>query len=209
MSTATCSSPYSRRLILAAITSIFLFVGIAPAYADPPPWAPAWGYRDKHKNKGKGKNKNKSRYEHYDVPPPVPFGIDRGACNRELLGSVLGAAAGGLAGSQIGKGTGKTIAVAGGAIIGYLLGGSIGRSMDEIDQNCIGQVLEHGQDGQEIIWNNPQNGKVYEVVPTRTYQQNNGEYCREYIAESEVGGKTQTTYGIACRQEDGSWKIKS
>jgi len=180
----------------------FAVVDIVPVKADPPPWAPAHGYRNKHKNKNKGKNKT-------CVVAPVPFGIDTGKCNRELLGSVLGAAAGGAAGSQIGKGDGKLVAIAGGTIIGYLLGGAIGRSMDEVDQNCIGQIMEHAEDGQDIIWNNPQNGAVYEVSPERTYQQNNGEYCREYIAESDIGGKKQTTYGTACRQVDGSWKIKS
>lgn len=195
------------KLLIIGMAMAFSFITIAPVYADPPPWAPAWGY---HKNK-KGKNKNKYKGDQrvYAMPPAVPFGIDRGACNRELLGSVLGAAVGGLAGSQLGKGKGQLVGVAGGAIIGYLIGGSIGRSMDEIDQNCIGQVLEHGQDGQEVIWNNPENGGIYEVSPQRTYQAKSGEYCREYTARSEIGGKTQTTYGTACRQEDGSWKIKS
>jgi surface antigen len=69
--------------------------------------------------------------------------------------------------------------------------------------------MEHAEDGQDIIWNNPRNGAVYEVSPEKTFQQKSGEYCREYTAQSEVGGKTQTTYGTACRQVDGSWKIKS
>ncbi len=199
----------SRKLKSACLVGCVLAFGaasIAPAYADPPPWAPAWGYHKKAHKKNKHKKGKQARYQ---VPPAVPFGIDRGACNRELLGSVLGAAAGGLAGSQVGKGSGKLAAVAGGAIIGYLIGGSIGRSMDEVDQNCIGQVLEHGQDGQEIIWNNPDNGDIYEVSPVRTFQQSNGKYCREYTAKSVIGGEAVTTYGTACRQEDGTWKITS
>ncbi|MZR32203.1 RT0821/Lpp0805 family surface protein [Sneathiella litorea] len=178
----------------------FAVVDIVPVQADPPPWAPAHGYRNKHKVKGKSKKV---------VVAPVPFGIDVGQCNRERLGSILGAAAGGAAGSQVGKGDGKLVAIAGGTIIGYLLGGAIGRSMDEVDQNCIGQIMEHAEDGQDIIWNNPQSGAVYEVSPERTYQQKSGEYCREYTAQADINGKKQTTYGIACRQVDGSWKIKS
>ncbi|USG62634.1 RT0821/Lpp0805 family surface protein [Sneathiella marina] len=197
----------SKVKIVAAAAAIFLFVGIAPAFADPPPWAPAWGYYGKQKGKGKHKYKGKNRQ--YAVPPAVPFGIGRGDCNRELLGSVLGATIGGVAGSQVGKGSGQLVGVAGGTIIGYLIGGAIGRTMDEIDQNCIGQILEHGEDGQDIVWNNPRNGTVYEVSPSRTYQQSNGEYCREYTAQSDINGQIQTTYGIACRQEDGSWKIKN
>ncbi len=191
-----------KAMFVGALALGFVGVDVAPVKADPPPWAPAHGYRNKHK--GKGKNKN------YAVAPaPVPFDIDMGRCNRELLGGVLGAAAGGAAGSQIGKGDGKLVAIAGGTIIGYLLGGAIGRSMDEVDQNCIGQIMEHAEDGQDIIWNNPRNGAVYEVRPQETWQQKNGEYCREYTAEADINGKKQQTYGIACRQEDGSWKLKS
>ncbi|MCF8467129.1 MAG: hypothetical protein K9G33_06980 [Sneathiella sp.] len=191
--------------LILALAASFVAADIVPARADPPPWAPAHGYRDKHK--GKGKNKNKG---YYAAPVQVvPFGIDTGRCNRELLGSVLGAAVGGAAGSQVGKGDGKLAAVAGGTIIGYLLGGAIGKSMDEVDQNCIGQIMEHAGDGQDIIWNNPENGAVYEVSPEKTYQQKNGEYCREYTAQSDINGTKQTTYGVACRQVDGSWKIKS
>lgn len=191
-----------KSVLVGAFVLCFVAVDIPPVKADPPPWAPAHGYRNKHK--GKGKNK-----AYYAAPAAIPFGIDTGRCNRELLGSVLGAAAGGAAGSQVGKGDGKVVAVVGGTIIGYLLGGAIGRSMDQVDQNCIGQIMEHAEDGQDIIWNNPQNGAVYEVSPEKTYQQNNGEYCREYTAQSDINGTKQTTYGIACRQVDGSWKIKS
>tara|TARA_R110002167_G_scaffold30799_1_gene101791 strand:- start:113 stop:745 length:633 start_codon:yes stop_codon:yes gene_type:complete len=197
------------RMLKTAMVSVLAlgFVGadIAPVKADPPPWAPAHGYRDKQMKKGKGK-KNKGYYA-APVPIAVPFGIDVGECNRELLGSVLGATVGGVAGSQVGKGDGKIVAVAGGTIIGYLLGGAIGRSMDEVDQNCVGQAMEHAEDGQEIVWNNPRNGAEYEISPERTYQQKSGEYCREYTAEAEVNGKIEKSYGTACRQVDGSWKL--
>lgn len=189
-----------------ACVALAYTIGVAaPVFADPPPWAPAWGYHGKKK----GKNKHKSKTKYYAVPPAVPFGIGRGVCNRELLGSVLGASVGGVAGSQVGKGNGQLVGVAAGTIIGYLIGGSIGRYMDTVDQNCIGQALEHGEDGQEIIWNNPQNGAIYEVIPESTYKQGNGEYCREYTAQSDINGQMQSTYGTACRQEDGSWKIKN
>jgi len=62
-------------------------------------------------------------------------------------------------------------AVAGGTLRGFLMGGAIGRNMDEVDQNCVGQALEHAGDGQQIAWNNPQTGAQYQVVPTRTVSQ--------------------------------------
>jgi len=164
----------------------------------PPPWAPAHGYRAQQRGGHQGSTQ--TAY----VPP---FDIGLGNCNRELLGSLLGAAAGGLAGSQIGDGRGQLAATAGGTLLGFLVGGSIGRNMDEIDQNCFGQALEHGEDGQQIAWNNPQTGAQYQVVPTRTVQVSDGRYCREYIATSVVSGRNQQTYGRACRQPDGSWQI--
>ena len=158
----------------------------------PPPWAPAHGYRYKDGGQQLGR---------------LPLDLGTGRCNRELLGSLLGAAAGGLAGSRIGDGRGQLAAVAGGSLLGFLIGGTIGRNMDEVDRNCVGQALEHAEDGQQIAWNNPRTGVQYQVVPTRTVQGSDGRYCREYTATSVVSGRNQQTYGRACRQPDGSWQI--
>ncbi len=191
---------WSKRAAVAALIAVCAAVWSAPVSADPPPWAPAWGYRAKHMGKGKYKHRVQQAYT-----PPYDIGLGR--CNRDLIGGLLGGAAGGLIGSRFGKGDGKLAAVAGGALLGFLVGGSIGRSMDEVDQNCIGQALEHAQDGQQIAWNNPQTGAQYQVVPTQTVQVSDGRYCREYTATSVVSGRNQQTYGRACRQPDGSWQL--
>ena len=164
-------------------------------YGGPPPWAPAHGYRHKYATGPAGYVQ--------------PFGIGLGNCNRELLGGLLGAAAGGLVGSRIGDGRGQLAAVAGGTLLGFLVGGSIGRTMDEVDQNCVGQALEHAGDGQTIVWNNPEKGGQYQVTPKQTFQRDDGRYCREYTATAVIGGKTQNTYGTACRQPDGAWQLVS
>ena len=163
----------------------------------PPPWAPAYGYRTKFKNK---KHAVRGPY----VPP---FDLSIGQCNRDLLGAAIGGGAGAAIGSQIGKGEGRTVAVIGGTIIGVLIGGSIGRMMDDLDQNCVGQVLEHAPDGQAIIWQDPESNAQYQVAPVQTVQAAEGEYCREYMATATVGGRNQETYGLACRQPDGAWKL--
>lgn len=169
-------------------------------YADPPPWAPAHGYRAKHKHK----------HDEDRVVYAVPYGIDQGHCDRglvssEVVGGVIGGAVGGVAGSQIGKGKGNTAATIGGTIIGVLVGASIGRDMDEVDQNCVGRVLEHAPDRRRINWESGR-GEEYAVVPLRTFQAE-GMYCREYQTAATVGGKIQHAYGTACRQPDGAWKI--
>ncbi len=100
-------------------------------------------------------------------------------------------------------------AVAAGTLLGFLVGNNIGRSMDEADRTCLTQSLEHAEDGQEIVWTNPDSGARYQVTPTKTIQVAENRYCREYTSTATIAGKTETTYGQACRQPDGAWEIKS
>ena len=162
-------------------------------YGGPPPWAPAYGYRRGHHDDDD---------DHYAA---VPVNVRTGDCNRELIGRILGGATGGLVGSQIGDGNGRLIAVAAGTVVGAIVGGEIGRSMDKTDKLCVDQALETAPDGTKIRWNNPD--RQYTVTPQKTYQSDEGQYCREYQMESDIGGRTQQVYGKACRQPDGAWKI--
>lgn len=173
----------------------------APAYADPPPWAPAHGYRAK---------KGPKQQPAVVAVPVVPaVGLPRfelSNCNRELVGGLMGAAAGGLVGSQIGKGDGRLAATAGGAVLGLLLGGSIGRSMDQVDQTCVGRALEQAPTGTPVAWRNPDNGRQYQVTPVRTFPTSDGRFCREYTTEVVIGGGIESAHGTACRQPDGTWQ---
>jgi len=36
-----------------------------------------------------------------------------------------------------------------------------------------------------------------------------GRYCREFQKEIRIGGRLERGYGIACREEDGSWRISN
>ncbi|NQV21796.1 MAG: hypothetical protein HQ511_10320 [Rhodospirillales bacterium] len=188
-----------KKVLVALIAIGFFALEAAPAFADPPPWAPAWGAR----GHGKGKSKRMKNL----APVIAPFGLDGGHCNRERLGQVLGGAAGGALGSTLGKGDGRTVAIIGGTLLGVLVGGNIGRVMDQVDQGCVGQVLEHVPDGQTIAWKNPDAEAGHNVTPTRTFETNDGRYCREYTSVVMVSGTTQNTYGTACRRPDGAWKL--
>lgn len=197
-------SALCRGRLLGAIAAVALAAFAASslpleaAYADPPPWAPAHGWRAKHKHK-------KEKYVHYRE---VPYDIGIGRCNRDLLGAVLGGVAGGAIGAGVVKGDNRTAAIVGGTIIGAIIGGVIGGRMDRVDQNCIGQALEHAEDGQQVRWRNP-NGYEYEVEPRRTYTGAGGQYCREYTTTAIVGGRAERVYGTACRNDDGSWRLVS
>ena len=49
---------------------------------------------------------------------------------------------------------------------------------------------------------------VVRAVPTGpVFQATDGRYCREYQSTATIGGQSQQTYGMACRQPDGSWQI--
>lgn len=213
---------------LAAAGLVLATAGVGTVQADPPPWAPAWGhhkhhgeherYREhEHEDEHFREYKRDREHEHRryyrddgDAGGAVTYRSDyihNGRCNREALGSVVGAVVGGAAGSRIGKGDGRVAATVIGAIVGYMVGGSVGRSMDAADRACVGQALEYGAPNQPVAWRNPDSGVAYRITPKRTYH-TDGRYCREFTRQALIGGRTQTVYGTACRQADGSWKIQ-
>lgn len=142
----------------------------------------------------------------------VPLLLTLVACStpprKAEVGTVLGGVGGGILGAQVGGGHGRTAAIIAGTIIGAIIGQDIGRSIDRTDEMKAQQVLEVNRTGQTTQWVNPDSGGTVAVTPTKTYQNPGGEYCREYQTEVMVGGKKESAYGIACRQPDGSWKIR-
>ena len=133
--------------------------------------------------------------------------------NKQLFGTLLGGAAGGFLGSKIGGGSGQLAAVAAGTLIGALVGNQIGESLDNADKMAAQQAANSALNqqtpiGQSITWNNPNSGHYGSVTPIRDgINQRTGTYCREYHQNVTIGGRTQSAYGTACRQPDGSWQI--
>ena len=127
---------------------------------------------------------------------------------KQDVGTLTGGVVGGVIGSQFGGGVGKVAAAAGGALIGAYLGGQIGRTMDRLDQMEMQRALETAPTGRPVVWQNPDSGNLYTVVPTRTYY-NHEQACREYTTRAMIGGKPEEVHGQACRQSDGSWKVVS
>ncbi len=142
-----------------------------------------------------------------------------GACStgnagpKQTGGTVIGAVAGGLAGSAFGRGEGRLIMTGLGTLLGAYIGSEVGQSLDRADRLAASQTahetFEYAPTGTTRTWANPDSGNYGTVTPTRTYQQSDGGYCREYQQTVTVGGKTEDAYGTACRQPDGSWKIVS
>ena len=131
-----------------------------------------------------------------------------GGPSKTTIGAVGGAVAGGILGEVIGGHGGDIVA---GAVAGGLLGALAGNILDQRDRQIAAETaqrsLETMPTGSPSSWSNPDTGNSGTVTPTRTYQQSDGTYCREYTQEVVVEGRRQQAYGTACRQADGSWKI--
>jgi surface antigen len=129
---------------------------------------------------------------------------------KETAGTVIGGVGGAVLGSQVGHGSTRLVATATGTLLGAWIGNSVGKSLDRADQQYATQTansaLERYPDGQASTWKNPNSGHSGSTTPTRTYQTADGP-CREYQTSVVIDGRTQSAYGTACRQPDGSWKV--
>ena len=127
---------------------------------------------------------------------------------KATVGGLGGATVGGLLAAGLGA---SPAAIAGSVILGGLVGGAIGDRMDAADKRhaneAAARALETAPSGRSVTWQNPDTRHAGSVTPTRTYQTATGQYCREYQQTVTIDGKQQRSYGTACRQADGSWKI--
>ena len=135
-----------------------------------------------------------------------------GGLSKQTGGAVLGGVGGAVAGAQFGSGTGQLVATAAGALLGAFVGSEVGKSLDRADQQAAQrsaqQAFEYNRVGQAATWNNPDSGNSGTVTPTNTFTQE-GRYCREYSQTVNVGGRSETAVGTACRNPDGTWQIVS
>lgn len=143
----------------------------------------------------------------------VPYGIERGICDRRQLandasGGVVGLV-GGVAKTEavVTTGRSKVPYVVAGAAIGPLVGPRLARAMDDVDHHCVGRTLEYAPDSHRVGWQSETNGAAYTVVPVLTFQNQSGLYCREYVASVTIAGKAQESLASACRAANGTWKL--
>lgn len=129
---------------------------------------------------------------------------------KTAIGGLGGAATGGLIAAAAGAGgAGIAAGVIGGALVGGLVGNLLDQRDRELQAKAASQALENTPSGKPVAWQNPDNGHAGTITPTRTYQTAQGAYCREYQQTVTIDGKKENSYGTACRQPDGSWKIVS
>jgi len=73
---------------------------------------------------------------------------------------------------------------------------------------ALNTTLEVNLSGDELAWRNPDSLRSALFTPVRTYQDKAGKYCREYRKKVTTTGQTKTTYGLACRTDQGTWKTR-
>jgi len=150
-----------RKTIL-ALAAASLAIPAAPALADSPRWAPAYGHRDRDYDRGRDSDRGRDyRYDddrrgryyrtdenrnyddrgRYYEPRRVSRndrvwrGNDgRYRCEREngTTGLIIGAAGGALLGREVDGGNNRTL----GTVLGAALGGLVGRGIDLSDAKC-------------------------------------------------------------------------
>ena len=83
--------------------------------------------------------------------------------------------------------------------------------LDEADTPHMAQTLqgalESNKSGQSANWINPDTSHRGTVTPLRTFKSETGQDCREFQRSATIAGETGFTYGTACRQADGTWRI--
>jgi surface antigen len=140
----------------------------------------------------------------------LSLGACQGQTTGETVGSLGGAAGGALLGSQFGSGGGQLAATAIGTLAGALAGRQLGRYVEGNDQQYAANAEEQAvSQNQSITWNNSDTGRRGVVEPVRTYENQNGQTCREYTHTVYIGGRAESARGTACRDADGTWRLVS
>jgi surface antigen len=187
---------WGERRVLHRALAILVLALPCIAFATPPPWAPAHGWRAK----------NDPAYAGYSGRTwDHDYGVQSGRCDREEIGAVLGGIAGGAVGAEVGKDGNRAAAIVVGTVIGAAIGSEIGRRMDRTDRSCAGHALELAGQGQTVTWLNPATGVTYQLTPVDTAPSGDG--CRRFrlIATGAFGlSEGRTT---ACPGEDGVWNL--
>jgi surface antigen len=187
----------SRHFSAAALAFAALAVAAPAALADPPPHAPAHGWRKKHDPYYVGYTGKQWSDD---------YGIRSGRCDRDRVGTALGAVVGGAIGAAVSDSDNRLIAILAGAAIGAVIGHEIGDEMDDNDRACFGHSLELLEDGRRVTWNGAHPGMTYVLAPDGRFQRD-GRVCRHFTLLRQVDGRQVSKQGNACRFGEGDWRM--
>lgn len=133
---------------------------------------------------------------------------------KTIGGGLVGAGLGGYGGSEICDGDcGKMTTVAG-VLLGGLIGGAIGQSLDNMDRMAAQQAeqaaLSSAPVGQQITWQGQNSGNYgYTQIDNRGTDNRTGANCAQYTSAIIVNGQQQTAQGVACQLPNGNWQVQN
>ena len=179
---------------LLALSLFAAWFAFEPVFADPPPWAPAHGWRRQHDPFYVG---YAGRQWSDD------YGVISGRCNTDTVLTAIGAAAGGAIANRTASEKNRTIATIAGAIVGGVIGNAVGEKIDERDRACTGHALELARVGQKVRWANPDTGMSYTVRPTRDL----ADHCREFEFRAQGPGTSAPVRLKGCARSGGEWVL--
>jgi surface antigen len=188
-----------KRLQLAFVALISLSFVPVPSPAEPPPWAPAHGWR----------KKNDPNYVGYTGKKwDRDYGVLEGKCNTAAVGAVLGGAVGGVVGAKVSSKEDRSVAILVGSVLGAVIGSKIGAEIDDSDRGCMGHALELAGEKKTVVWTNSTTGLSYRLTPTSNFEDAK-QPCREFITEVSAKSKAAQIKGVACRRANGEWQFRS
>jgi surface antigen len=206
------------RAALFAVLSLALVP--IPSPAEPPPWAPAHGWRKKNDPNYVGYTGNKW---------PQDYGVLDGQCDTAKVGTAVGGIVGGVIGSEIAKDSpNRGVAIVVGTVIGAVIGHRVGAEIDNGDRGCMGHALELAAEQKPVRWTNPKTGVSFILTPTRNIVDRSNP-CREFTTvampagsshegrkgkgkgwgkKKAAGGNDASFKGVACRGANSEWVIR-
>jgi len=75
----------------------------------------------------------------------------------------------------------------------------------ELAARVMQATLEEAPDGVTRRWQNGETGHRGAITPLRTWQSEEGHFCRDYREELVVGGESGRFQHTACRSGDERW----
>lgn len=131
---------------------------------------------------------------------------------KQAIGTVTGMVIGGKMANDFAEGSrNEGLWTMFGVALGAFMGNEVGAALDKQDmllaERATMKALEYNKSQQASGWKNPDSGNSGTVYPTNTYNRG-GQPCREFTQEINIGGKIETAFGKACRNDDGSWDLQ-
>jgi surface antigen len=95
------------------------------------------------------------------------------------------------------------------AVIGGIASEGVGQQMSTRERGIAAdaeyRALEYGRSGAAVAWTYPAMNDRGSIVPGRPYKKGD-QYCRTYTHTIKRAGSSAILKGVACREDNGTWR---